>query len=169
MNESIPDSLKFLKEYRGRFLVTHQAGEKDLIWVRQRYEQEGVAADVQAFLFDMAAALSGADLVIARAGATTIAELVAAPKASILIPFAQASDDHQTLNARELENVEGAEVISEKEFTPEVFACRIIGFINHMERLDQMEQNLRQLQKQDVAEQITDLCLNLIAKKTRRR
>jgi UDP-N-acetylglucosamine--N-acetylmuramyl-(pentapeptide) pyrophosphoryl-undecaprenol N-acetylglucosamine transferase len=168
LNRGITASLPALKGCRERLLFTHQTGEKDLEWVRQRYEEEGFSADVEAFFYDLSSTLAGADLVIARAGATTLAELAAARKASVLVPFARAADDHQTLNARELESVDGAEVITEKEFTPEVFACKIIHFINHNERLDQMEQNLRRLHKPGVAERITDLCFDLMAEKTRR-
>ena len=168
LNMGITESLATLKPYREQLLFTHQTGEKDLEWVQQRYDEEGFSADVAAYYYDMAATLTNADLVIARAGATTVAELAAARKASVLVPFAQAADDHQTLNARELESVEGAEIITEKEFTPEVFACKIIHFINHNERLDQMEQNLRQLHKPGVAGRIADLCFDLMASKSRR-
>jgi UDP-N-acetylglucosamine--N-acetylmuramyl-(pentapeptide) pyrophosphoryl-undecaprenol N-acetylglucosamine transferase len=169
LNTAVSESLPALKDRAGRLRFTHQTGGKDLEWVRRRYEQAGISARVEAFIFDMPAALAEADLVIARAGATSVAELAAAGKASILVPFALAADDHQRLNARELESAGGAEIILEKEFTPEVFAGKIIHFIDHTERLDRMEQNLRQLRKTDAAERIADLCFDLMAGTTRRR
>lgn len=168
LNVNICRSLPEMKTCREQLEIIHQTGEKDLEWVRQQYMDEGFSAVVEAFFFDMASRLALADIVISRAGATTVAELISARKASILVPFAQSADNHQLFNALELTAVDGAEVITEKEFTPEALAGKIINFIRHKERLDRMEQNLAQLQNPDVAERITDLCFDLMNEKKRR-
>ena len=82
--------------------ITHQTGDKDADKIRARYAEAGVAADVSAFITDMAGAYLGADLIVARAGATTVAELAIAGKPAIFIPYPFAADDHQTRNAREM-------------------------------------------------------------------
>lgn len=167
LNKNVLLSLAEMKNYRDRLRFLHQTGEKDLDWVSQRYREEGFNATAEAFIYDMASSVAGADLVVSRAGATTVAELVAAGKASLLVPFAQASDDHQTMNARELEAVGGAVVLAEKDFTPQKFAAKIIGFINQKDLLDRMEKNLAQLKKPDVTDRIVNLCFDLMGVKKR--
>jgi UDP-N-acetylglucosamine--N-acetylmuramyl-(pentapeptide) pyrophosphoryl-undecaprenol N-acetylglucosamine transferase len=110
----------------------------------------------------MAAYFGRADLVVCRAGATTLAELIAARKAAILVPFAGAADDHQTWNARELEAVGGAAVLSEAEATPEALAARILGYLDRPADLDAMERNVGRLQVEDPAGRIAALCLALM-------
>ena len=80
---------------RDRLAITHQTGEKDLAEVREAYRRQGFKAEVVPFIEDMAAAYAQADLVVCRAGATTIAEVTACGKACIFIPFPYAVDDHQ--------------------------------------------------------------------------
>ncbi len=110
----------------------------------------------------MAAYFGRADLVVCRAGATTLAELIAARKASILVPFAGAAEDHQTANARELASVGGAVVIPEAEATAATLAARILRFLDHPEELDAMERNVGRLQAEDPAGRIAALCLSLM-------
>ena len=107
------------------------------------------------------------DLVICRAGATTIAELIAGRKASLLIPFAGAADNHQLHNAKELEKIQGAEILTEQEFTSELLAGKIIRLIKNKARLDQMEKNLASIKKTEAAEKIADLCFKLMKEKAR--
>src|SRR5262249_19204180 len=84
------------------FHLTHQTGDRDVEIVRDAYRRAGLDADVQAFLFDMGRQLAEADLIVARAGATTLAEITAAGKAAILVPLPSATDDHQRRNAEAL-------------------------------------------------------------------
>jgi len=93
-----------------------------------------------------------------------VAELIAAQKASLLVPFAQATDDHQTLNALELEKVQGAVVFPEAEFTPQAFADQIKNFLMDKDKITQMEHNLEQLKTENVSEKISDLCFALMRK-----
>ena len=80
----------------------------------------------------------------------------------ILIPFSKASDNHQVLNARELEKAQGAEVILEEEFSPEDFAQRIVGFLKEKERIERMEKSLEPIKTDNVAERIASLCFEMM-------
>jgi UDP-N-acetylglucosamine--N-acetylmuramyl-(pentapeptide) pyrophosphoryl-undecaprenol N-acetylglucosamine transferase len=165
LNEGIVRSLALLKKNRDLLKIFHQTGEKDLEWVKQSYIKEGFEKAVIApYFLNMAEYFQKSDLIISRAGASTIAELIAAQKASLLVPFSQATDDHQVMNARELEKVTGAEVITEAQFSPEVFSEKILGFLNDKEKINEMERSLALLKKTEVADRIADLCFELMEK-----
>ncbi|MGB3290315.1 MAG: undecaprenyldiphospho-muramoylpentapeptide beta-N-acetylglucosaminyltransferase [Burkholderiaceae bacterium] len=106
LNQTVPEALAQL-DADERPLVTHQAGEQHLAALRARYEQLGVQAQCHAFIDDMAAALSDADLIICRAGAMTVAEVAAVGVAALFVPLPHAIDDHQTANARYLSDCRG--------------------------------------------------------------
>jgi UDP-N-acetylglucosamine--N-acetylmuramyl-(pentapeptide) pyrophosphoryl-undecaprenol N-acetylglucosamine transferase len=166
LNERVPAALALLQGRRPDLTVVHQTGERELRDVRRRYDEAGfAAAEVAAFLPDMADRVAAADLVVCRAGATTIAELIAARRAAILVPFAGAADDHQTANARELARAGGAEVIPEAEATAGRLADRIGHFLAHRNELDIMERALAPLATPDAADRIADLCRGLIERR----
>jgi UDP-N-acetylglucosamine--N-acetylmuramyl-(pentapeptide) pyrophosphoryl-undecaprenol N-acetylglucosamine transferase len=166
LNRMVTEALPGLRSAGSRLSLRHQTGREDLEWVRLRYRETGFdEAVVEPFFFDMAERIRDADLIVSRAGATTIAELAAAGRAALLVPFAGAADDHQTLNARELEAAGGAEVLAEAEFTPEVFRNRILAFLEDPDRIGRMEKNLRNLARPDAAEAIAELCLKLMRNK----
>lgn len=165
LNQKISETLPFLKDEKDRLTIFHQTGEKDCEWVQNQYSQNGFAdVKVASFFYDMPHYFQKSDLIISRAGASTIAELIAARKASLLVPFAKATDDHQTQNARELENMNRAEVMLEEEFTIHAFAQRILNYIQNRQEITQMEQNITQLWKDNVAGKISDLCLEMMRK-----
>jgi len=169
LNQSLVRSLPLLKKEKDRLRIFHQTGKADLEWVRRHYREisfeDVVIAD---YFFDMAQYFQKADLIISRAGATTIAELIASKKPSILIPFSKATDNHQVNNAKELERVKGAEVILEEEFDPDDFSQRILDFLHHREKIQRMEKNLESLQSKNVAERIASLCLEMMKKRKRK-
>lgn len=167
LNRQVVDSLPLLHEWKDRLRFFHQTGEKDQAWVTESYGRAGFAdAVVEAYFFDMPALFRETDLVVGRAGASTIAELIAAGKASLLVPFARATDDHQALNARELEKIEGAVVFTETEFTPELFAREVGSFIQGMDKITRMERNLSRMQTPPgVTDRIADLCLDLMQRR----
>jgi len=163
LNRVITETLPDLEDIRDRLVFRHQTGKDDLDRVRERYAAAGFCdAEVEPFFYDMADKFRDSDLIISRAGATTIAELAAAGRASLLIPFSGAADDHQTLNARELESTGGAEILDEEEFTPGAFRSKIWGFLQDPERISRMEKNLRGIRKIDAAEAIAEICLRLM-------
>lgn len=165
LNQGMVHSLPLLKKNRDQLKIFHQTGEKDLERVKQSYQKAGFEeVTIAPYFLNMAEYFQKADLVISRAGASTIAELIAAQKASLLVPFSQATDDHQVLNARELEKANGAEVITEDRFSPETFSEKITGFIDNKEKIKKMEKNLAPLKKTRVADRIADLCFELMEK-----
>src|SRR6476469_4126351 len=107
--------------------LVHQTGERDVEMVRSAYRQAGLQADVEPFLYDMGRQLGQADVVVCRAGATTLAELTAAGKAAILIPLPTATDDHQRKNAEALAAAGAADLLLQKELTGPTLAARILA------------------------------------------
>jgi UDP-N-acetylglucosamine--N-acetylmuramyl-(pentapeptide) pyrophosphoryl-undecaprenol N-acetylglucosamine transferase len=125
INQTVAASLDALGEDARTMAFAHQTGLADLGMVQAAYAKRGLRAEVAPFFDDMASRYADADLVICRAGATTVAELSAAGKASILIPFPHAADDHQMANARVLERAGGARLIPERDLSPEGLASAI--------------------------------------------
>jgi UDP-N-acetylglucosamine--N-acetylmuramyl-(pentapeptide) pyrophosphoryl-undecaprenol N-acetylglucosamine transferase len=163
LNKGMASALPFLKDENKRLRIFHQTGGKDFAWVKERYLQAGFKdALVAPYFFDMAGYFGQSDLIISRSGASTIAELIASRKASLLVPFARAADNHQVLNARELEKIKAAEVILEEEFTPQHFAQKILYFLQNKEKISEMERNLTGMRTEGVAEKITNLCFELL-------
>jgi UDP-N-acetylglucosamine--N-acetylmuramyl-(pentapeptide) pyrophosphoryl-undecaprenol N-acetylglucosamine transferase len=119
LSEVVPEGLALLPEhFRRRLQVTQQCRAEDIESVRARYAALGIPADLATYMADMPERLSWAHLVIARAGASTIAELTAAGRPAILVPLPSATDDHQTFNAREMAKAGGARMIAQRNFTP---------------------------------------------------
>jgi len=163
LNQTMTAALPHLASARGRLKIVHQTGQADFEWVRSKYAESPFSdAVIAPFFFDMAARFSQADLVVCRAGATTIAELIVAQKAAILIPFARAAENHQAANASELARVHGAEVILERDLTPNVLAVRILHLLENPARITLMEKNLARLRTERPAEAIVDLCFDMM-------
>jgi len=119
LSRVVPDGLALLPlGFRRRLQVTQQCRAEDLEMVRARYEDLGIPADLATYMPDLPARLSWSHLVIARAGASTIAELTAAGRPAILIPLPSATDDHQSYNVIEMVEAGGARAIDEAVFTP---------------------------------------------------
>ena len=119
LSEVVPEGLALLPEhFRRRLQVTQQCRAEDIDQVRARYAALGIPADLATYLPDLPERLAWAHLVIARAGASTIAELTAAGRPAILVPLPSATDDHQTYNAREMARAGGARMIAQAKFTP---------------------------------------------------
>jgi len=122
----VPEGLALLEpSLRHRLQVVQQCRPDDIAGVRDRYAELGIPADLMTYIEDMPDKLADAHLVIGRAGASTIAELTAAGRPAILIPYPSATDDHQTANAREMTKAGGARTIQQDAFTPEVLAKQI--------------------------------------------
>ena len=118
LSDVVPDGLGLLPPlFRARLQVTHQARAEDIDAVRVKYAKHGIPAELATYLPDLPERLGLAHLVIARSGASTVAELAAAGRPAILVPFAAATDDHQTYNARELVAAGGARSIPQAQFT----------------------------------------------------
>lgn len=126
LSEIVPAGLGMLEpSLRRRLQVVQQCRPDDIERVRKQYADLGIPAELMTYVEDMAAKLADCHLMIGRAGASTIAELTAAGRPAILIPFAAATDDHQTANAREMVKAGGARAIKQENFTPDVLARQI--------------------------------------------
>jgi UDP-N-acetylglucosamine--N-acetylmuramyl-(pentapeptide) pyrophosphoryl-undecaprenol N-acetylglucosamine transferase len=158
LNEIVPQALALLPP-EARPTVTHQAGAKHIEALRAGYARAGVAANAVAFIDDMARAYADADLVICRAGATTVAELAAAGVAAILVPFPYAVDDHQTANARYLADAGAGVLVQQRDLTPEHMAELLRGL--GRERLLVMANLARALGKPDATRAVAEACLEL--------
>jgi UDP-N-acetylglucosamine--N-acetylmuramyl-(pentapeptide) pyrophosphoryl-undecaprenol N-acetylglucosamine transferase len=126
LGEVVPEGLALLQpSLRRRLQVVQQCRPDDIERIRKRYAELGIPAELLTYIEDMPDKLADAHLVIGRAGASTIAELTAAGRPAILIPFAAATDDHQTANAREMTKAGGARTIQQSGFTAVVLARQI--------------------------------------------
>lgn len=124
--------------------IVHQCGAADLAWVRQRYRDAGVRARVEAFIDDMATAYAESGLALSRSGATTLAELMVAGLPAVLVPFPQAADDHQTVNARVLADVHAAVVLDQSELSAETLSNTLLALWRDDQRLAAMSASMRQ-------------------------
>ena len=162
INVAMVEAAPRLAEHRGRVAITHQTGERDLELVRDAYRRAGLDARVEPFLFAMDREIKGADLVICRAGATTLSELTAAGKPSVLIPLPTAADDHQRKNAEVMRDAGAAELLDQKDLTGEALASRIVTMAADVSRLDAMAAAARRLARPDAARVIVDRALLLV-------
>ncbi len=153
LNERLPQALAALPAER-RPQVRHQCGERHLEPARAAYADAGVDAEVTAFIEDMAAAYGWADLVIGRAGAMSVAELAAAGVGALLVPFPHAVDDHQTVNARWLENAGAAVIVQEAELDAERLAGELEQRLGDRAALLEHARQARALARPDAAEAV---------------
>jgi len=141
--------------------ITHQTGERDVALVRRGYADAGLQARVEPFLYAMDREMKQADLVVSRAGATTIAELTAAGRASILIPLPTAADNHQKKNAEVLAQAGAAEMLEQKDLHGGAIAERLIALARDTARRQSMAAAARTLARPDAAKVIVDRVLEL--------
>jgi UDP-N-acetylglucosamine--N-acetylmuramyl-(pentapeptide) pyrophosphoryl-undecaprenol N-acetylglucosamine transferase len=165
INKCIVDMLPRLQEVKERVKILHQTGSKQLEEVSKAYKKTGVDAEVKDFIIDMAGAYADADLIICRAGATSLAEITAAGRAAVLIPFPFAANDHQLKNAQALAAEGAAVVITERELSAEKLFDAVMNILKNEETLRRMEDNSLKMSKVDAARTIADHCLKLIAHK----
>jgi len=143
--------------------LVHQTGERDYNEVRSAYESRGVPAEVAPFFTGMAEKFAQADLTICRAGANAVAEIAAAGRAALFIPFGAATDDHQLRNAEEMARVGGARLIPESELSGERLAREVAGLIAQPQQLVELGRRARQLARPHAARDIADLIDEVIA------
>jgi UDP-N-acetylglucosamine--N-acetylmuramyl-(pentapeptide) pyrophosphoryl-undecaprenol N-acetylglucosamine transferase len=158
LNDALVAALKALPG-PDRLRLVHQTGPAMHEAVAAAYRAAGREAEVRPFLDDMAARFAQADLVLSRSGATTCAELTAAGRAAILVPFARAADDHQRTNARALAAAGAARVVEEHELAGGALARAIGDLVAAPERLAAMEEAARRLGRPDAAARVADLLL----------
>ncbi len=155
--EGLPDMTRRLPE----ITVTHQPGEADHARVAEAYRRTGMAATVTPFIYDMPAAIHAADLVVARSGAMTVAELTACGKPAVLIPLPTAIYDHQMKNARVMEAAGAAVVLPQQQLTGRTLVEVIASLLNDPTRLRAMGAASVTLRRTDAAEAIVRECYAL--------
>ncbi|MBX7222019.1 MAG: undecaprenyldiphospho-muramoylpentapeptide beta-N-acetylglucosaminyltransferase [Blastocatellia bacterium] len=141
--------------------ITHQTGEADFETVRQGYAATTLQVEVRPFIYEMAAAFAAADLLICRAGAMTAAEVAAAGKAAIFIPFPLAADDHQRKNAEAFVRAGAGRLVVQAELTGERLAQEILTVLENAGQLSAMEQAGRRLARSNAAGHVVDLALRV--------
>ncbi len=162
INGAVIEGLSSLMRHLPDVTITHQTGEADHQRVSEAYGRAGIHAEVVPFLYDMPRALLAADLVVARAGAMTIAELTACGKPAILIPLPTAIYDHQTKNARAMEAGGGALVLPQADLTGARLSESIVSLFQSPGQLQAMRENSWQMRRIDAAEVIVRECYNLM-------
>jgi UDP-N-acetylglucosamine--N-acetylmuramyl-(pentapeptide) pyrophosphoryl-undecaprenol N-acetylglucosamine transferase len=161
INVAMVEAAPRLAAAAGRLAITHQTGERDLEMVRDGYQRAGLQARVEPFLYHMDREMKSADVVVCRAGATTLAELAAAGRAAILIPLPTATDDHQRKNAEAFVRQGAAVMVQQKELTGERLANELLALAGDAERRTGLARGARKLARPDAAKVIVDKVLEL--------
>jgi len=167
INHAMCDALPLLAPIGGRLRVVHQTGPSQHAEVAAAYAAAGFGpdrADVRPFIDDMPHVVEEIDLVVCRSGATTVAELTAAGRPSILVPFARATHDHQTWNARKLERAGAAMLLPESRLDGATLARSVIELATDPPRLARMAEASRALGRPDAAERIAERCATLLSR-----
>ncbi len=167
INEALVAALPLLERHRQTLSIVHQTGESDFEKVRAGYEAAGWTerADVRKYIDDMVARFGESDLIVCRAGATTTAELIAAGKASLMVPFPFAADDHQRKNAEALERAGASRMVLQQDATGERLAKEIGELVEDPQRVTRMEEAARSLARGDAAVAAVDLMEKLISRR----
>jgi len=166
LNVLMQESAKLLQNnFAKSFQITHQTGNKDVQAVRKTYHELGVQAEVRPFFDNMAGLYQNADLVISRAGATTLAELSVMGLPAILIPFPYAADNHQMLNGRYYVNHGGAKMFKEKDLSAPQLAKEISSLLRNHDDLRNMSVAMKKLSRPEATTKIINQFLTLLENK----
>ncbi|MBT9552899.1 MAG: undecaprenyldiphospho-muramoylpentapeptide beta-N-acetylglucosaminyltransferase [Hydrogenophaga sp.] len=163
LNDTVPQALALMPAEQ-RPQVIHQSGEKQIDALRANYEAAGVQAELTPFIQDTASAFAEADLIVCRAGASTVTEIAAVGAAALFVPFPHAVDDHQTTNARFLVEAGGAWLVPQTAFTPASLAQTLQGL--DRQQLLAMATQAQQVQKTGAVAAVVAACEQLAKVKT---
>ena len=161
INVAMVEAAPWLVTAASRLAITHQTGESDLEMVRDGYRRAGMDARVEPFLYAMDREMRAADVVVCRAGATTLAELMAAGRAAVLIPLPTATDDHQRKNADALVRQGAARMIEQRDLTGERLAGELLALTGDDVQRGGVAARARALARPDAARLIVDKVLEL--------
>jgi UDP-N-acetylglucosamine--N-acetylmuramyl-(pentapeptide) pyrophosphoryl-undecaprenol N-acetylglucosamine transferase len=162
INRTMVDALNYLGEYREKIQFLHQTGEKDYESVREAYRKSGFKGTVAPFIYQMAEAYAAAEIVISRAGATTLAELTALGKPSLLVPYPHSAGRHQEFNAIKLREMGAAFVVFDNEMSGELLAKHILEMFESDSIRKEMKRASRGLGRPEACARIVDIALSLI-------
>ncbi|MCM2678779.1 undecaprenyldiphospho-muramoylpentapeptide beta-N-acetylglucosaminyltransferase [Echinimonas agarilytica] len=162
LNDIVPKTIDLLRK-DGPVDVWHQAGKNNGEDVFNKYQAFGInPVHADDFIHEIDQAYSWADLVICRAGALTVSELAAVGRPAILVPLPHAVDDHQTANAKVLQNADAGLILPQRELTSERLATEIQNMMKEPERLRHMAANARRVAITDAAERVASVCQDLV-------
>ncbi|MCL5288549.1 MAG: undecaprenyldiphospho-muramoylpentapeptide beta-N-acetylglucosaminyltransferase [Acidobacteria bacterium] len=157
INRAVIDTLDLLSARKNELYMVHQSGERDYNAVRVAYARREFKAEVLPFISDMAEQFALADLIVCRSGAITVAEIAAAGRAAIFVPFAAATDSHQLRNAQVFERAGAAKIIPQPELTPQRLSSEIFSLLDQPSRIVEMETRARAFAHPRAVEEIVNL------------
>jgi len=157
INRTFVDAMDRLAARKNDLSIVHQTGERDYNAVRTAYARREILAEVVPFLANMAERFAWADVIVCRAGAITAAEIAAAGRAAIFIPFGRATDSHQLRNAQEMSRVGAGRLITESELTADRLANEIFSLFDQPGEIEKLSANARTLARPRAAQDIVDL------------
>jgi UDP-N-acetylglucosamine--N-acetylmuramyl-(pentapeptide) pyrophosphoryl-undecaprenol N-acetylglucosamine transferase len=163
INQAIttPESLAGLREKVPGIHIIHQTGQHDYDQVLAAYQQSGISGEVHKFIDDMPGTFARADLLVCRSGASTVAEITAAGKPAIFVPFPAAADDHQNVNARALERVGAAVVVEQSNLDAAYLVDTVAAVIGDARRLQSMSAAAKSLAHPKAVEEIAEMVVQL--------
>jgi len=165
INKAVAEALTYLEPLKGQIQFLHQTGERECDSVKEIYRSKEFRGTVIPFAYEMADAYAVADLIISRAGATTLAELTACGKAAILIPYPYAAANHQEVNARKLWDIGAAQMILERDLNGKTLADLIKHLLEEPDAIGEMERISKSLGSGDAARKVVELMMGLLKKK----
>src|SRR6266446_2737698 len=157
INRTLVDSMDRLAARKNELTIVHQTGECDYHAVRTAYARREINAEVVPFLTNMPERFAWADIIVCRAGAITAAEIAAAGRAAIFIPFGRATDSHQLRNAQEMSRTGAGRLISEAELTPEKLTGEIFSLLDQPQEIEKLSSAARELARPHAARDIVNL------------
>jgi UDP-N-acetylglucosamine--N-acetylmuramyl-(pentapeptide) pyrophosphoryl-undecaprenol N-acetylglucosamine transferase len=169
INRAFVDAMDRLATRKSHLSIVHQTGERDYNAVRTAYARREINAEVVPFLSDMAERFASADLIVCRAGAITAAEIAAAGRAAVFIPFGAATDSHQLRNAQEMSRAGAGRLIPESELTAERITSEIFSFLDQPAESEKLANAARKLARPNAARDIVNLieaAANVLSKNT---
>jgi UDP-N-acetylglucosamine--N-acetylmuramyl-(pentapeptide) pyrophosphoryl-undecaprenol N-acetylglucosamine transferase len=157
INRAVVDSLDLLAPRKNQLFIVHQTGERDYNAVRVAYARREFRAEVVPFIENMAERFAQADLIVCRSGAITVAEVSAAGRAAIFIPFGAATDAHQARNAEAMQDAGAARMLPQGELTPESLTSELFSLLDQPGKIAEMEERAHELARPRAVEDIVDL------------
>jgi UDP-N-acetylglucosamine--N-acetylmuramyl-(pentapeptide) pyrophosphoryl-undecaprenol N-acetylglucosamine transferase len=157
INRAITDALDLLDLRKNQLFIVHQTGEHDYNAIREAYARRNFRVEVIPFIENMAGEFAQADLIVCRSGAITVAEVTAAGRAAIFIPFGAATDAHQTRNAEAMQAAGAARLLPQSELSPKRLTDEIFSLLDHPQRIIEMEERARCFARPRAVETIVDV------------
>ncbi|NWF76515.1 MAG: undecaprenyldiphospho-muramoylpentapeptide beta-N-acetylglucosaminyltransferase [Nitrospirae bacterium] len=162
INRAMVDALNYLYDLKDKIQFLHQTGQRDYENIRDAYRKVGFKGTIAPFIYQMGEAYAVADIVISRAGATTLAELTALGKPAILIPYPYAAGNHQEINAKKLVDMGAAKMILDREMKGEILAKMIRNLYENEKLRVEMQNNSKSVGRPEASEKIVDIAMSLI-------